>query len=338
MQNTLKDFKLLTLDEILISLDRLTRFKHPDLSYPRVFRDIIHKTSLSAHISDKNLDELSPEEISKYISKVWKESIKKYSENSELDDLSDKILKKIPLFCFEVKSEYTKALMKTKLFCAEILLKIEDKKLPKNLRIVKFVLNEILNGKQYSDDLIIQTSEKYKLLFPIRKLVIVEGITEDILLPTFADFINTSLSERGVYIFSAGGKTKIPSLYAELKNELKIPVTVVFDNDAKNLSDDLTQVLRKEDNIIVNSKGEFEDLLSLNLIKRTLNSTYYNSEKSTLDELRSQKSMCKSLEEYYRIRNLGEFKKAQFAKLLAENIKYSSDISEDIKKLIEEII
>ncbi len=115
-------------------------------------------------------------------------------------------------------------------------------------------------------------------------------------------------------------------------------MTVVFDNDAKNLSDDLTQVLRKEDNIIVNSKGEFEDLLSLNLIKRTLNSTYYNSEKSTLDELRSKKSMCKSLEEYYRIRNLGEFKKAQFAKLLAENIKYPSDISEDIKKLIEDII
>lgn len=338
MQNTLKDFKLLTLDEILISLDRLTRFKHPDLSYQRVFRDIIHKTSLSAHISDKNLDELSPEEISKYITKVWKESIKKYSENSELDDLSDKILKKIPLFCFEVKSEYTRTLMKTKLFCAEILLKTEDKKLPKNLRIIKFVLNEILNGKQYSDDLIIKTSEKYKLLFPIRKLVIVEGITEDILLPAFADFINTSLSKRGVYIFSAGGKTKIPSLYAELKNELKIPVTVVFDNDAKNLSDDLTRILRKEDNIIVNSKGEFEDLLSLNLIKRTLNSTYYNSEKSTLYELRSQKSMCKSLEEYYRIRNLGEFKKAQFAKLLAENIKYTSDISEDIKKLIEDLI
>lgn len=338
MQNTLKDFKLLTLDEILISLDRLTRFKHPDLSYQRVFRDIIHKTSLSAHISDKNIDEISPSEISKYISKVWKESVKKYSKNSELDDLSDKIIKKIPLFCFKVNSEYTKELMKTKLFCAEILLNTDDKKLPKNLRTVKYTLLEIVNGEQYSDDLIIKTSEKYKLLFPIRKLIIVEGITEDILLPAFADFLNTSLSERGVYIFSAGGKTKIPSLYAELKNELKIPVRVVFDNDAKNLSDDLEQILRKEDNIIVNSKGEFEDLLSLNLIKRTLNSTYYNSEKSTLEELRSQNSMCRSLEEYYRVRNLGEFKKAQFAKLLAENIKYPSDVSDDIRKLIEDII
>lgn len=338
MQNKLKDFKLLTLDEIIISLDRLTRFKHPDLSYPRVFRDIIHKTSLSAHISDKNIDEIPPDEINKYISKVWKDSVKKYSQNSELDDLSDRIIKKIPCFCFKVSSEYTKELMKTKLFCAEILLKTDDKKLPKNLRIVKYTLLEIVKGSQYSDDLIIETSKKFKLLFPIRKLVIVEGITEDILLPAFADFLDISLSERGVYIFSAGGKTKIPSLYAEFKNELKIPVTVVFDNDAKNLSDDLEQVLRKEDNITVNSKGEFEDLLSLNLIKRTLNSTYYNSEKSTLEELRSQKSMCKSLEEYYRIRNLGEFKKAQFAKLLAENIKYTSDVSDDIKKLIEEII
>ena len=51
-----------------------------------------------------------------------------------------------------------------------------------------------------------------------------------------------------------------------------------------------------------------------------------------------EKSMCMSLEEYYRTRNLGEFKKAQFAKLLKENLKYETDISSDIKELINEII
>ena len=340
MQNNLSfdNFKLLTLDEMLISLDRLTRFKHPDISYPRVFRDIIHKSSLSSHLSDKQIDELPADLIKKYVKKVWLSSLKQFSQGSDYDALSHKILVKIPEFCFKITSEYTKELIKTPLYCADILLNCDDKKLPKNLRIVKYTLLEVINGKNYCDDLILEVSQKKKLLFPIKKLVIVEGITEDILLPSFADFISLSLSERGIFIFSAGGKTKIPSLYAQFKDELKIPMIVVFDNDANDLSDDLKPHLRNSDKIILNPKGEFEDLLSLNLIKRTLNSTNYNSEKSTFSELRSEGSMCKCLEEYYRRRNLGEFKKAQFAKLLSENIKYPADVSQDIRNLIDELI
>ena len=48
--------------------------------------------------------------------------------------------------------------------------------------------------------------------------------------------------------------------------------------------------------------------------------------------------MCANLEEYYRTRNLGEFKKAQFAKLLSENIKYQTDVSQDIRNLIDELL
>ena len=48
--------------------------------------------------------------------------------------------------------------------------------------------------------------------------------------------------------------------------------------------------------------------------------------------------MCKNLEEYFRLRNLGEFKKAHFAKLISENIKYKTDISEEIEKLISDIV
>ena len=321
---------------MLISIDRLTRFKHPDIAYPRVFRDIIHKTFLSSRLSDKAIDELPPEEIKKYVKKVWHSSLKQFVNPSEYDDLSHRILTKIPEFCFKITSPYTKELMKTPLYCAELLFTIDE--LPKNLRIIKYTLLNVKDGASYSDDLIFKVRREKKLLFPLQKLVIVEGITEDILLPAFADYIGKSLSERGIFIFSAGGKTKIPSLYAQFKDELKIPIVVVFDNDANDLSDNLRPYLRSSDKIIVNSKGEFEDLLSLSLIRRTLNNTYYNSEKSTFSELRSDDSMCKNLEEYYRSRNLGEFKKAQFSKLLVSNVKYDTDVSVDIRKLIENMI
>ena len=321
---------------MLISIDRLTRFKHPDISYPRVFRDIIRKAS--SHLSDKFIDELPPDVLRKHVKKVWSASYKQFFEDSEFDDLSHKILTKIPHFSFNINNDYTKELMKTPLYCANLLFNIDDKKLPKNLRIVKYTLLEAKNAHDYSDDLILEVSRNKKLLFPVQKLVIVEGITEDILLPAFADFLGKSLSECGIFIFSAGGKTKIPSLFAQFKDELKIPMIIVFDYDANDLSEALKPHLRQKDKIIVNSKGEFEDLLSLSLIRRTLNSTYYNSVKTTFSELRQLNSRCANLEEFYRTRNLGEFKKALFAKLLSENIKYPTDVSEDIRKLIDDLI
>jgi hypothetical protein len=48
--------------------------------------------------------------------------------------------------------------------------------------------------------------------------------------------------------------------------------------------------------------------------------------------------MCSNIEYFYRTRKLGEFKKAKFSKLIAENIKYNSDITDEIQKLINQII
>ena len=55
-------------------------------------------------------------------------------------------------------------------------------------------------------------------------------------------------------------------------------------------------------------------------------------------DLKIYDKMCSNIEYFYRTRKLGEFKKAKFSKLIAENIKYNADITDEIQKLINQII
>ena len=48
--------------------------------------------------------------------------------------------------------------------------------------------------------------------------------------------------------------------------------------------------------------------------------------------------MCENIEEFYKSRHLGEFKKSKLSKIIAENIKYETDITEEIKNIIFSVI
>ena len=76
---------------------------------------------------------------------------------------------------------------------------------------------------------------------------------------------------------------------------------------------------------------------SINLIKRALNSEYILSDPIVFSDLRSNSKMCENLELFYRTRHLGEFKKSKFAKIIADNIKYKTDISPEITNIISMI-
>ena len=43
---------------------------------------------------------------------------------------------------------------------------------------------------------------------------------------------------------------------------------------------------------------------------------------------------CENIEEFYRTRHLGEYKKSRVSKLIANNIAYKTDITEEIKEII----
>jgi lysophospholipase len=114
----------------------------------------------------------------------------------------------------------------------------------------------------------------------------------------------------------------------------------VFIGGCGLVKDNINQIrpkLREKDRIHLVSCGEFEDLLPKNLIIRTVNSHFKNFLTITEKDLEQNLPTAKCLQEIFRVKGLHEFKKAEFAKLVRENIISSEDISPEIESIINEI-
>ena len=324
-------YNLLSFDELVISLDRLSRFKTPEEIFPRVFHSVIFKHLLYPKYSKKDIDFINIETICNIFTQIWNDSVKTCCNCSIENDFVFDNLISIIRSTFSNIDENTNFLLNSKLSISPILKKLDYKTASYNL---KFLIKILEQGKNNTLE---ELREKYSLMFPISKLLIVEGITEEILLPVFADKLNKSFEKNGIYIMGAGGKSKSPSLYMKLRDRLKIPIIFLFDKDAQEICNNLSLVLNSKDKIILLEQGEFEDILSINLIKRALNSEYILSDPIVFSDLRSNSKMCENLELFYRTRHLGEFKKSKFAKIIADNIKYKTDISPEITNIISMI-
>ena len=320
---------------MIISLDRLSRFKPPEDTYPRVFYSIISKCLINPKFSKTEMESLPAEDVAKYVKNIWNNSVEKLWGIKTLKNHNANIALKLSSeLSFKNTDPKTKIFIETDLNISPILEHIKSESIPINLKY----LIKANSFNNINKDNLYYLRENFSLKFPIKKLIIVEGITEEILLPVFAAKLKEDFNKFGIYILGAGGKSKSPSLYLKLKDKLNIPVIMLFDKDAKEICDILQSKIREQDKIILLSNGEFEDILSTNLIKRTLNNEYDLSEPINKSDLKIHSRMCENLEDFYRTRNLGEFKKAKFSKLIADNIKYETDISIDIRNLINDII
>ncbi|MBQ4122697.1 ATP-dependent endonuclease [bacterium] len=331
-------YKLMSLDELVINLDRLTRFKLPEESYFRVFSSILYKNLITPKLSKNEIEKLPANTIGSCVQTIWNESVRKILKKEENNLEINKVIKLLLNFQFKNTDDETKRLINTKLSISPILNTIDYEKSPINLKFLIKANKTFSKKNPATIKKIEELREKNLLKFPITKLLIVEGITEEILLPVFAAKLHSNFEQKGIYILGAGGKSKSPDLYLKLKEKLKIPVLILFDNDAQEIYELLKQNLLKKDKTIIIKKGEFEDIISLNLLKRSINKEYINYDKILKKDLQIYNRMCQNIEYYYRTRKLGEFKKAKLAKLLAENVKYNTDITEEIKTIIKEIV
>ncbi len=331
-------YRYLSFDELVINLDRLSRFKLPEESYFRVFSSIVTKNLISpAGFSKKNIENMPFNLLSKYVEIIWNSSVTKLFGKQKNNLEANKALRLMAKIPFKNIDKNTKILLNTKLHISPILNNIKYDISPLN---IKFLIkaNKIFNEKnKVSAKKLEALRHKYSLNYPINKLIISEGITEEILLPVFASKLNHPFNREGIAILGAGGKSKSPALYLKLKDKLKIPVVILFDSDASEISEKLQKNICKKDKIILIKTGEFEDILSLNLIKRSLNNEYKPATPLTKEELHIYDRMCKNLEMFYKSRHLGEYKKSKVSCIIAKNIKYKTDITNGIKDIIENI-
>lgn len=334
--------KVMSLDDLVISLDRLTRFKHPSEKYPRVFKDILQKYLLTPKYSKKQLDVLPPKTIVEYVEIIWNSSIKSLFSGQKLSKFNSNIIEKLDRLTFGSFDKDLTSFIKSKLEIYPLLNEISRMdNIPLNLQLlIKYMDLLKLKKQEKADELTVLSNirEKYNLKYPITKLILTEGITEEILLPKFAKKLNYDFDKYGVFVLGSGGKSKMPGLYSKLSKSLKIPIVIILDSDAVEISKIIEPKLLKKDKIILIKNGEFEDIVSKNLIKRSFNRHFYDIEPVVMDELGRYYPMCENIAKIYKSRSLGEFQKAHFAKILANNIVYKTDITSQIRSIIDEIV
>lgn len=306
--------KQLTKEQLIISIDRLTRFKEPETKYLRVFKDVIINNLIEPKFKKSELDEMDYEEIKNLAEQIINYSLpenKDLTLNQQLYDYENSI--------FNI-DEKTNKLLKNQINYKEIL-KFLPEELPLNLKFLKSLAE----------------GSKERHCFPVEKIILCEGITEEILLPKFAKICGYDFKQNGIYVISAGGKNQVVKYFYNFADSLKIPIFVLLDNDAQDNLNEIRPKLRSFDKIHLVKSGEFEDLLPNSLLIKTLDYTTQNISLAPLEGLEECTSKVEFLEEFFRHRGLHEFKKAEFAQAVKENISSLEDVSQEIVEIINEL-
>ena len=316
-------FKPLTENQIIISIDRLTRFKPTEEKYLRVFKDILVSNLIEPKFKKQDLEHLDYRTIRDLAVEIFNKSLKEDNTN----DLSLNLkLKEYENSTF-VNDKNVDILLDNSLDYISALKLLKDDK-PINL--------VWLNSLRENTDMYRMREEK-GLQYPVSLVVIVEGITEEILLPQFSKVLGLDFLAHGIKILPAGGKNQVVKLYYSLSEELRLPIFVLLDKDAVENVNLINKKLRDEDRVHLLNSGEFEDLLPLNLILKTINSHLKNFASISIKDLEKDEPMVKILEEIFKCCGIHEFKKAEFAHLVQNQIKSTEDISEEINCIIKSL-
>lgn len=315
-------YKKLTKEQILISIDRLTRFKKTRDKYLRVYTDIVMSNLIEPKFKKSDIEKMDYKELTKHVCEIFNSSL----EDAQCDPSINHKLKDYENSVF-VNGDETQKLLDNNINYYGALKLIPDD-CPVNLKWLKSLS---------SDANLDEMRKQHLLKFPIRKIILVEGITEEILLPAFSKFLGYDFYAEGIQIIAAGGKNQVVKMYYELSEDVKVPIFILLDKDAEENINQIRPKLRNIDKIHLVSCGEFEDLLSKSLIVKTVNTHFENFMAISEADLSGTLPTAKILEEIFKTKGLHEFKKAEFAKLVRENISENTDISAEIYQIIAEI-
>ena len=316
LQSGIKKLKIkpLTKEQLIISIERLTRFKDPEIKYLRVYKELITNNIIEPRIKKEDLDNMDYEELTLLAQDIINSYIPRNDDdlilNQKLYDYENSIFK---------LNENTNKLLKNQINYKSIINILPD--------------NSADNLKWLKNGLCVQNS----FGFPVKKIILCEGITEETLLPKFARLAGYDFKQNGINIISAGGKNQVVKYFYKFADILKIPIFVLLDNDAEENLRQILPKLRDFDKIHLLKNGEFEDILPNSLIIKTLDYLIKNISISHIENLNNCQSKVSFLEDFFKHRGLHEFKKSEFAQAVKENISAQEDISAEIAEIIKEI-
>lgn len=317
--------KPLTKEQIIISADRLTRFKFTEQKYLRVFTDILVNNLISPKMKKTEIEETDYKKITELAEYIINSSLEKLGISIQNSGKINEKLKQYENLVFVLESSCEKLLDNNINY--DGILELLGKTCVKNLQWLKSLSSD-------SDPVALR--ELHSLKFPISTVLICEGITEETLLPEFAKLMDFDFDKNGIFILSAGGKNQVVKTFYKLVECLKLPIFVLLDKDADENYREILPKMRKIDRIHLIEHGEFEDILPVKLLEKTLAFATKNISIAEEGEIHEGETV-EFLTDFFKHRGLHEFKKAEFANMVKENISSKEDVSEEISEILKEL-
>ena len=322
-------FKKIPPDYITVILDRLFRLKPAYERYERVFSDIINKFLIKESKEEINQTDLNLEEKINLAVQIFNSSL-----NSNVqDDFLQNYIKSEEDRLYN-KNSISEIYLNAQLnYHAALELIKENENLKDNLKFLIKLIGLKQNPKAIR--------AKYSLRYPIEKILLCEGATEEILLEELCKICGYDFKKEGVYVLGAGGKNQVARKYYSMIEEIKIPIFILLDSDAIQTQELILPKLRTQDRIYIIKSGEFEDILPKNLIINALNCRYESCYKCFEEDFHKDTKTTKELYEIFKQKGFGDYKKADFAKTIKEyilkNPPSKEDLTEEIKIISQKI-
>lgn len=328
LQKEIFKFKLINLPNLYRDLDRLTRVKNPEEKFNKVFDSIIVEYLIEPKYTLKQLELFEFSKKNAIVKTIWNKSVEEICRQNNVPICNTGFVNKV--LEMENHQMFATSTYFDEDFDFDSLIKIPCPLDPVPLNVLR-----LLNLQQEVSST--KLREEKSLKFPIEKIVLAEGITEEILLPVFARSLGYDFDKNGIHLISAGGKNKVARWYVQNKDIFKLPIFILLDQDAVETKQTLDAILLPKDKIYIIKRGEFEDIIPQKLIKKTINDAFKNDFSISIAELRTNDSMCKVLKQIFHDHNIGDFKKAEFAKLVANEVEKLVCTSEEINMIISNL-
>ncbi len=311
-------YKQIPTQYLKIILDRLFRLKPAHERYERVFGDILNKFLIKENTDKPEISCLSLNKKINLAVEIFNSSVKPAKNNnlfvSYIKSEENRLFKKNLLSDIYLESNlnYTGAFELIK----------NEPELKDNLKMLLLMI------KKKKDPKILRT--EYSLTYPVEKIVLCEGATEEILLEKLCKLCGYDFKKEGIYVLGAGGKNQVARKYYTMVEELKIPIFILLDSDATPTKELILPKLRKKDGIYIINSGEFEDILPKKLIINALNSRYESCYRCFEDDFHKNCKTVKELYEIFKQKGFGDFKKADFAKTIKNYIDIKPPTEEEL--------
>jgi predicted ATP-dependent endonuclease of OLD family len=174
-------------------------------------------------------------------------------------------------------------------------------------------------------------------------VILVEGLTEQILLPCLARACGFDLKAMGAMIIPAGGAKKLARQYLRLKERINLPIFCLFDRDAQSWAAKVSSALRPCDHVHVLADGEIEDLMQLDFFVNQLNNYLTadclndSNRLVAASDFSSAQRRTSILDQIWRQRQLGKFEKVKFAQFISSTLCSREAISADGKYMLNKL-